>query len=58
MSENVFETVEQFWDCECDEKYIHSKTQIECPVCGARADEMPDSRRDEILEGTHVNKSD
>lgn len=43
-----------FWDCECDEHYIHTATQEACPICDARRDEMPDSRQSEIDEGTHL----
>lgn len=46
-------TSDCFWDCECDERYIHLKSEPMCPVCGAKADESPDSRFDEIAEGTH-----
>ena len=42
-----------FWDCECDEHYIHPGKYKKCPKCGARRDEMPDSRQNEIDEGTH-----
>lgn len=37
-----------FWDCECEGRYIHPKTHLVCPVCSALEADMPDSRLDEI----------
>ena len=45
---DVFELTDDYWDCECDENYIHSKTELSCPKCGALAEEQPDSRVDEV----------
>jgi len=42
-----------YWDCECEEHYIHTGKYKKCRKCGARRDEMPDSRQSEIDEGTH-----
>ena len=42
-----------FWDCECEEHYIHSSSETVCVKCSAQRDEMPDSRQDEIDEGSH-----
>lgn len=42
-----------YWDCECEEHYIHRSIEESCPRCGMCRDEMPDSRQDEINEGTH-----
>ena len=44
----------EYWDCECKEKYIHPNSMDICPVCGAVRDEMPDSRQDEVDQGTHI----
>ncbi|MGH9158157.1 MAG: hypothetical protein ACRD1K_20495 [Acidimicrobiales bacterium] len=41
-------TDERFWDCECEERFIHSKGEALCEVCGARSDEQPDARVNEI----------
>lgn len=42
---------ERFWDCECEDKYIHSKEiWVACSDCGAVVDDMPDSRIDEITQ--------
>lgn len=42
-------TDERYWDCECDENFIHKKSiELECTVCGYDHDDSPDSRPDEI----------
>ncbi len=38
-----------FWDCECDKNYIHSKLDFECVKCGATEDDQPDSVIEEII---------
>ena len=42
-------TVEDFWDCECDNDYIHRKNDESCPVCTCSREEMPDSMLVEVL---------
>lgn len=43
-----------FWDCDCEELYVHSKRQRDnCPVCKAFENESPDSRLTELNESTH-----
>lgn len=37
-----------FWDCECDENYIHPKRKKVCKVCGCLAEDMPDSIESEV----------
>lgn len=44
----TLETDQHYWDCECEEEYIHPKTEKECPICGAEKDEQPDSRVEEL----------
>ncbi len=44
----MIDTTEEYWDCECEYNYIHPKTQKSCPICGAMADEQPDSIVDEV----------
>jgi len=45
------ETTELFWDCECDEHYIHPKTETFCAVCYASySADMPDSMNDEVMQ--------
>ena len=46
---NEIETTEKYWDCECENNFIHSKTQTQCNICGATAEEQPDSRVNEVL---------
>jgi len=41
-------TVPTHWDCECESKYIHPKSQERCKRCGAHRDEQPDSRAIEV----------
>ncbi len=43
------QTTEKYWDCECEHNFIHSKTQTMCHICGAVADDQPDSRINEVL---------
>ena len=44
------ETVDTYWDCECDENYIHKKTDtIKCNQCGTVEEDQPDSRIREVL---------
>ena len=39
-----------FWDCECEDTYIHSKEVTQCDRCDAHVDEQPESRLSEVLE--------
>ena len=41
-------TTPEFWDCECETNYIHSKTIPMCEACGTTSDEQPDSRLYEL----------
>lgn len=43
----------EYWDCKCDEKYIQPNSKEKCYICDAHRDEMPDSRQNEIDDGTH-----
>ena len=46
----------EFWDCECETKYIHHKARLsECRRCGAIADEQPDSRANEVKYMYDIN---
>ena len=49
MEINKIETTEKYWDCECKDNFIHPKAQIQCNICGATAEEQPDSRVNEVL---------
>ena len=48
---NDGETTPEFWDCECAKDYVQSKTKPTCDVCGASAEDQPDSR---LFEVPHV----
>ena len=52
--ENQFSTTEQFWDCECEVNYIHPKSLLVCPRCGAHQDDRPDSRTNEVFAALMV----
>jgi len=41
---------DKYWDCECETNYIHHYTKESCPVCGARREDQPPSRVNEVLE--------
>lgn len=38
-----------YWNCKCDENYVHIKTKGNyCPRCGAYAEDQPDSMEEEV----------
>lgn len=42
-------TTPDYWDCNCDENYIHKKTHtLFCDKCGAKEEDQPDSRINEV----------
>ena len=45
-----------YWDCECEQNYIHPKTEAGCSVCGMNEleDGMPDSHVLEVIK--HVQR--
>lgn len=43
-------TTDNYWDCECKSHYIHPKTTLICPRCGADQEEMPDARINELFQ--------
>ena len=43
-------TTKNYWDCECEQNYIHSKNEQLCSHCYAIPDEQPDSRVDEVFK--------
>jgi hypothetical protein len=49
METNEIKTTEKYWDCECKDNFIHPKTQSQCNICGALAEEQPDSRINEVV---------
>ena len=45
----IVKTDARFWDCECDNNYIHKKSiTLKCNRCGMSEDECSDSRPNEI----------
>lgn len=47
----MVETNENYWDCECEEDYIHEKAKKKhCVKCDTYEDEQPDSRQSEVEE--------
>lgn len=44
-----FWTTHMFWDCACPENYIHPRSQRVCLVCGAHAENQPDSMVNEVV---------
>ena len=46
---DMFYTTPLFWDCECEENYIHSCTEETCLACGATNKEAPTSRVNEVI---------
>lgn len=45
-------TTPEYWDCECEYQYIHPATSECCQKCGSRREEQPDSRIDEVADGS------
>ena len=44
-----------YWDCECEDKYIHHKSaRKECPKCGTFQEDQPDSRVNEIADKSNI----
>lgn len=44
-------TVDEYWDCECEENYTHAKQeQPECRKCGCKHEEVSDSRIDAVSD--------
>lgn len=50
MTTRELELADQFWDCECEDLYIHPVTKRRCLACGARRDDQPNSRVNEVSE--------
>ena len=48
MGQRLFLTTENFWDCECEENYIHPKAEGMCEVCKYTANDSPNSRVNEV----------
>jgi hypothetical protein len=42
-------TTLEYWDCECEQGYIHPKTETKCAACGALQEDQPDSIIRDVL---------
>ncbi|MCI0501324.1 MAG: hypothetical protein L0Y61_06220, partial [Epsilonproteobacteria bacterium] len=40
----------EYWDCACDEKYIHSINETYCQICNTYEEDSPNSRENEVIE--------
>ncbi len=49
-----FYTTSLFWECECEEAYIHPLYRDECCACGVRREDAPDARLLEVVR--HANE--
>jgi len=38
----------EYWDCDCEENYIHSSKIPYCKICNTYEDDSPNSRMDEV----------
>ena len=56
IGRDIFYTTPLFWDCECEERYIRTCLEEDCPVCKVTQEESPDARVDEVLcRSTELN---
>lgn len=39
---------EAYWDCDCEQDFIHRKTEFQCERCNVVQSDAPDSRSNEI----------
>jgi Zn finger protein HypA/HybF involved in hydrogenase expression len=45
----IVKTDPRYWDCDCDNNYIHKKSiTLKCEACNSEEDECSDSRPNEI----------
>ena len=51
-------TTNKYWDCECDNDYIHPKSQHRCEKCGANSEESPDAHALEVMRELCVSIED
>lgn len=52
-------TTPDYWDCVCFDQYMHNKNEVQvCPRCGAKADDMPDSRVNEVTNNIEYNNTE
>lgn len=53
---NAVVTNNNFWDCECESNYIHTKSTRLCSHCNAESDEQPDSHQSEVEALVYLKK--
>ena len=39
----------EYWDCECEKNYIHTRSEKKCYTCGAVRSDQPLSRVNEVV---------
>lgn len=48
---NTFDALTpNFWDCECEQHYLHHTSIPHCPRCGTFREDQPDSHVEEVAE--------
>ena len=47
-------TTPLFWDCRCEEDYIHPASHESCTACNTRREEAPDARVDEVFRHAYA----
>ncbi len=52
-SHGGFYTTSLFWNCSCNEFYVHPFTQPDCPACRDRREEAPEARVNEVLRNAY-----
>ena len=60
IGRSIFYTTPLFWDCECNEGYIHPCTEDSCVACNSFFEDSPDARVDEVFHeryGSSLPKS-
>jgi len=50
IGRDIFYTTALFWDCECEEKFIHPAFQDECLLCGSCCEDQPNACVDDVLK--------
>ena len=53
-----FYTTALFWECECEEVYIHPLYRDDCGACGVRREDGADARLMEVIRHTTAFKLD
>lgn len=48
------ELTDEYWDCNCEQNYIHLRSRKSCPICKAESKCQPDSRVPEVIEYNFV----